>query len=1032
MVSLDQLQAQLPNLKRVTLVVSWFGDDLRCGVCSVRPRVDQADKMILGTEWSVAGVGRGEAEVVSQIDGAPAYGGTPSDASVIAAIKELKRRGLEVTLAPFLMMDIVGGNGQPDPYGQTEQPAFPWRGRITCHPAQGRPDTVDGTSEAGAQTGAFFGVAAAEDFAEVNGHVAYAGPDEWSWRRMVLHYAWLARISGADGLLIGSELRGLTTVRDGVGYPAVDALKTLAQDCREILGPSALITYAADWSEWSRVQHADDPGGHVYHLDPLWADPAISCVGIDWYPPLTDWRDGEDHLDRLAGWISASDPDYLADRVQGGEAYDWFYADEAGRLAQDRIPITDGTHDEPWVYRPKDILAWWSHTHHHRIGGERAMTSTDWAAGMKPVRLIEFGCGAVDRGGNAPNLFIDPKSNESAAPPFSSGARDDLVQRRAIEATLSAFDSEAANPAATAYDGRMLEAMDAWCWDARPFPDFPARREIWSDGANWWTGHWLNGRLTGEAADLIQAVARWAGLSEDELDISGVEGVADGYIVDRPMTGAEALLPLAAAFGLDVAERGRRVALLARRPVLALDDDAMAMPVETSATSMSRVLGDPLGSLRLRFIDGAADYATGAVVVRRSGEGTGGVEVMDMPLVLDEARAKATAFGLLGRSGAAAERVTVALSPIAALRIEAGDLVTLPEDARTMRIIGIDLGEEAAALLEPVAGAREIEDGSETWRPGPVVPSVAPPWFLVLDLPGGGRAEDDAPMIAAAARPWRPLDIHAGRTIDDLKLRGRVTRCATAGILCEPLPAGPCDRWDEAANMIVRLEGGELQSRSAGAVLAGSNAVAVAVGSEPVEVIHFRDATVVADGVWRLCGLLRGQGGTERRAAAGAPAGAWVVVLDDAVVAMRLEPQERDAPLVWRTAATGGPALAPPGEETVAIHRGLALRHWAPAHLKAGVHSDGAVAISWFRRARTDGDGWDREPPLNEEAEIYLVDIVSDSEVRASFEVSAPSYTWTAEQQLEAFPGGMPATASVRVRQGSATYGWGEPAEIVL
>ena len=157
-----------------------------------------------------------------------------------------------------------------------------------------------------------------------------------------------------------------------------------------------------------------------------------------------------------------------------------------------------------------------------------------------------------------------------------------------------------------------------------------------------------------------------------------------------------------------------------------------------------------------------------------------------------------------------------------------------------------------------------------------------------------------------------------------------------------------------------------------------------------------------------------------------------MVVLDDAVVAMRLEPQERDAPLVWRTAATGGPALAPPGAEAVAIHRGLALRPWAPAHLKAGVHSDGAIAISWFRRARTDGDGWDREPPLNEEAEIYLVEIVSDSEVRASFEVSAPSFMWTVEQQLEAFPEGLPATACVRVRQRSATYGWGEPAEIVL
>ena len=33
-----------------------------------------------------------------------------------------------------------------------------------------------------------------------------------------------------------------------------------------------------------------------------------------------------------------------------------------------------------------------------------------------------------------------------------------------------------------------------WAWDARPFPAFPYRHDIWSDGANWHTGHWLNGR----------------------------------------------------------------------------------------------------------------------------------------------------------------------------------------------------------------------------------------------------------------------------------------------------------------------------------------------------------------------------------------------------------------------------------------------------------------------------------------------------------------------------------------------------------
>ncbi|KPF77483.1 hypothetical protein IP78_12820, partial [Brevundimonas sp. AAP58] len=42
--SLDQLEAQLPNLKRVSLVVGWFGTDLRAGHCEVRPGVERRDK----------------------------------------------------------------------------------------------------------------------------------------------------------------------------------------------------------------------------------------------------------------------------------------------------------------------------------------------------------------------------------------------------------------------------------------------------------------------------------------------------------------------------------------------------------------------------------------------------------------------------------------------------------------------------------------------------------------------------------------------------------------------------------------------------------------------------------------------------------------------------------------------------------------------------------------------------------------------------------------------------------------------------
>ncbi|HTJ56987.1 MAG TPA: glycoside hydrolase TIM-barrel-like domain-containing protein, partial [Devosiaceae bacterium] len=330
--SLDELQALCPNLEHVSLVVAWFGDDLSCGTCAIAPRVESASRQVHGASWAVSGLSRGDARVVSQVNGGPAYGGTPSDASVLAAIADLKARGLKVTLYPLVMMDIAAGNALETPYGEAGQPAYPWRGRITCSPAPGQAGTPDQTEGIAAQLAAFLGGAAAADFSVSGTTVSYSGPNDWGFRRMVLHYATLAALAGGvDALIIGSELRGLTTLRgEGNSFPFVDALATLAEDVRAVVGGGTKLTYAADWSEFSGYQPADAPGDKFFHLDALWASPAIDALGLDNYWPLADWRDGTDHLDAAIA-DGPCDQGYLRANIDGGEGFDWYYASDADR-----------------------------------------------------------------------------------------------------------------------------------------------------------------------------------------------------------------------------------------------------------------------------------------------------------------------------------------------------------------------------------------------------------------------------------------------------------------------------------------------------------------------------------------------------------------------------------------------------------------------------------------------------------------------------------------------------------------------------
>ena len=168
--------------------------------------------------------------------------------------------------------------------------------------------------------------------------------------------------------------------------------------------------------------------------------------------PLSDWRDGLDHLD-AAGADAITDLAYLRGNVEGGEGHDWYYASAADRENQVRTPITDGAAGKPWVFRYKDIRSWWSNPHRNRPGGVEAGAPTAWIAESKPIRFTEIGCPAVDRGPNQPNVFYDPKSAESFLPYFSRGWRDDAVQRRFLEAALGYWAEPANNPTSGVYCG---------------------------------------------------------------------------------------------------------------------------------------------------------------------------------------------------------------------------------------------------------------------------------------------------------------------------------------------------------------------------------------------------------------------------------------------------------------------------------------------------------------------------------------------------------------------------------------------------
>jgi hypothetical protein len=1028
--SLDELQALCPLLERVAIVVAWFGSDLRCGECRVSPAVDNAIKQTAGATWSVAELNRETAPLVSAIDGRPSFGGTPSDQSVIDLIVALKARGLKVTLYPFVMMDIPADNALPDPYtGSAPQPAYPWRGRITCDPAPGQPGSPDGTSAAADQVAAFFGD---------------SGPDDWTFRRMVLHYANLVTLAGGvDAFLIGSELRGLTRVRSAAGvYPAVDALVALAGEVRTILGGTPVVTYGADWTEYGAHVVDADAEEVRFPLDALWGSASIDAVGIDYYAPLSDWRGKANELDR-ALTTSIYDRAYLAGNLSRGEDYDWFYVDDAARSIQTRTPITDGL-GKPWVFRAKDLWNWWSSPHYERVGGVELATPTAWVPQEKPIWLTELGVPAVDKGSNQPSVFPDAKSSESGLPHFSNGARDDLIQCRALEAVLARFDpafgaSEADNPLSSLTGARMLDpsALHVWTWDARPFPAFPAALDIWSDGGNWETGHWLTGRLGAAPLDALVATVL-ADCGIDNIDSSALLDGVDGYLVDRPMPPRAMLDPLALAYAFDASEDGGTLRFRPRggSPVIELSEDDLVLPEDAAPFRLVRAQETELPrEVSLGFTDLGADYRRSSATSRRLVGGAARRSQAELAVVTNDTAAERRADIWLQDVWAGREAAAFALPP-SRLALAAGDVLALTAGGRRRLLEIKETVDAESRHVQTRAIDPDVFDlplmPPRRLAP-PVPPALGPPQALVLDLP---TLPTVAPTVltwlAVFADPW-PGAMAVWHSLDGASYERIAVAEAPAvvGVTLDDLAAGPTSRWDWAHAVRVQLSGGTLASLSDLAVLGGRNVAAVQNAAGTWEVLQFAGAELVAPDTYELSQLLRGQIGSEWAMAAPLGAGAPFVLLDAHLLPLTRSLDDLGRPMWLRIVAADrdhGDASALAIEVTP---QPTALLPLAPVHLNA-VRGGSGVQISWVRRTRIDGDSWEAaDVPLGEDSEAYAVDILSGATVKRTLSVATPSALYAAADEIADF-GAPQASLSVRVTQLSAAVGRGIAAEATL
>jgi len=809
------------------------------------------------------------------------------------------------------------------------------------------------------------------------------------YNAFINHYANLM-VSKVDAFIIGSELKGLTKVTSTPGvYPAVDELVNLAASVKSILGSGVTVTYAADWSEY---HHTD---GGWYNLDPLWASADIDVIGIDAYFPLTNTQSSVYDIDQIReGWTT-------------GEGYDFYYSDPA------RTTQTALTQDCAW----KNI-AWFYHNQHVNPDA----STTDWIPESKKIWFTEVGYPSVDLCTNQPNVFYDPSTAGSSFPYFSKGRVDIRAQRAALMAALAEWGGSS-----------IVEQIFIWTWDARPFPYWPDLTSVWSDGAAWKTGHWVQGKLgISNLSAIVSDLCQRAGLDASLIDVSSINIPIEGYILSRQQSIRNAIENLQAAFFFDAAESDYILKFVPRGndSICEIDDSDLLMQEENGGNASFRMRRAQEVELpkqvNVMYLNRLTGYQLSTQHAQRQVTESRDINTLELPLVLSDQTAKNIADITLYSSWLSRLSFEFTLPP-KYVALEPADVIDVnaagvPHRMRILSTRLISGGISVAAVAEDISSYDFYQVPGEGYMSDTDNKTLSETQLALLDipaLPGDGETQSFL-RIAACGRAggWKGAAIY--RSEDAGANYTRMVDCtgsSAIGTVSTILADGPTCVFDESNSLTVLLLGNtELQSVSEIAVLNGANAALVGD-----EIIQFTTATLVGENTYQLSGLLRGRLGTEWATALHA-AGEQFVLLDSTLAKVSSNSIINLARMY--KAVTYGGTLADVDAQTFTTS-GVGLKPYSPVHIAGERDVGGNLTISWVRRTRLGGQWMDGvDAPLSEASEAYDIDIMDGADVVRTITSATPTTTYSSADQTTDF-GSPQASVDVRIYQLSAIVGRG-------